>query len=121
MDYPDTAHLPRSLISAKIILMMKKTATISILLLIVLSSMAQAFTYTNPLPFKYEALGKTRRELRDPCIIREGDTYYLVFTVWPFANRQEKRLSLPNQGGSPGIKLYSSKDLTHGFCRLSFP
>jgi len=71
----------------------------------------QVFTYTNPLPFEYEALGKIRRELRDPCIVRQGDTYYLVFTVWPFSNREEHRLNLPNQGGSPGIKLYSSRDL----------
>ena len=35
------------------------------------------FTYTNPLPFEYEALGKIRRELRDPCIVRHDDTYYL--------------------------------------------
>lgn len=69
------------------------------------------YSYTNPLPFEYEALGQTHGELRDPCIIREGDTYYLVFTVWPFANREEDRLDLPHQGGSPGIKLYSSKDL----------
>ena len=52
-----------------------------------------------------------RCEVRDPCIIREGDTYYLVFTMYPFRNREEKRLSEPNQGGSPGIALYSSKDL----------
>ncbi|MBN2137970.1 MAG: family 43 glycosylhydrolase [Sedimentisphaerales bacterium] len=69
------------------------------------------FTYSNPLAFSYEALGAARRELRDPCIIRQADTYYLVFTVWPFSNRQANRLDRPNQGGSPGIKLYSSKDL----------
>ena len=71
----------------------------------------RTFTYQNPLPFEYEAMGGIRKELRDPCIIREGDTYYLVFTVWPFANREEDRLGMANQGGSPGIKLYSSKDL----------
>ena len=49
--------------------------------------------------------------MRHPCIVREGDTYYLVFTMYPFRNREEKRLGEPNQGGSPGIVLYSSKDM----------
>lgn len=67
----------------------------------------------NPIDFTYDQ-GQTvpRRELRDPAVIREGDTYYLVFTMWPFRNREEKHLAEPNQGGSPGIALYSSKDLT---------
>ena len=49
--------------------------------------------------------------MRDPCIIRDGDTYYVVFTMWPFANREERRMSLPNNGSSPGIALYASRDL----------
>ena len=66
----------------------------------------------NPLPFAYEE-GQTepRREVRDPCIIREGRKYYLTFTMWPFANREESRMDLPNNGSSPGIALYSSPDL----------
>jgi len=66
----------------------------------------------NPLPFSY-AEGQTapRREVRDPCIIRVADTYYLTFTMWTFRNREEKSLDEPNQGGSPGIALYASKDL----------
>lgn len=52
-----------------------------------------------------------RTELRDPCIIREGDTWYLVFTMWPFRNREEQHLQEPDQGGSPGIALYTSRDL----------
>ena len=99
--------------------MKKKTYAIIILLLFDMCSSAQMFTYTNPLPFQYEALGAIRREIRDPCIIREQDTYYLVFTVWPFANRQENRLHLPNQGGSLGIKLYSSKDLKNWIVKTS--
>lgn len=65
-----------------------------------------------PLPFEY-AEGQTapRREVRDPCMVREGDRYYLVFTMWPFRNREERFLNEPNQGGSPGIALYSSPDL----------
>ena len=65
----------------------------------------------NPLPFAYESVGAERTEVRDPCIVREGDTYYLVFTMWPFANREADRLNLPNQGGSPGIRVFTSKDM----------
>lgn len=72
---------------------------------------AKAFTYTNPLPFTYESMGEMRKELRDPAILREGDTYYLTFTMWPFAGWDETRMTLPNNGSSPGIALYSSKDL----------
>ena len=74
-------------------------------------SAAGAFRYDNPLNFSYEADGAARTEIRDPCVVREGDTYYLVFTMWPFRNREEGRLGLPNQGGSPGIRVFSSKDL----------
>ena len=80
----------------------------------VLAGAAQAaFSYSNPLGFGYvNSVGRAdEREVRDPCIIREGDTYYMVFTMWPFANREEKRLSLPDNGSSPGIQLYASKDL----------
>jgi beta-xylosidase len=71
-----------------------------------------AFSWSNPLPFQYtEGQTAPRAEVRDPCIIRDGDTYYLVFTMWPFRNREDKFLNEPNQGGSPGIALYSSKDL----------
>lgn len=69
-------------------------------------------SWSNPLPFEYvEGQTAPRREVRDPCIIREGGTYYLVFTMYPFSNREPRRLNLPNQGGSPGIALYSSADL----------
>ena len=65
-----------------------------------------------PLPFQYtEGQTAPRDEVRDPCIIRDGDRYYLTFTMWPFRNREESRLGEPDQGGSPGIALYASKDL----------
>lgn len=71
-----------------------------------------AFRYSNPLPFSYlSSVGKDEREVRDPCIIREGGTYYAVFTMWPFANREDGRMSLPDNGSSPGIQLFSSPDL----------
>jgi beta-xylosidase len=73
---------------------------------------ASDFAWSNPLPFAYtEGQTAPRSEVRDPCIVREGDTYYLVFTMYPFRNREEKFLNEPNQGGSPGIALYSSRDL----------
>ncbi len=78
------------------------------------ATIPKAFIWSNPLPFEY-AEGQTtpRREVRDPCILHEGDRYYFVFTMWPFANRDERRLALPNNGSSPGIALYSSPDLQH--------
>lgn len=72
----------------------------------------QVASYSNPLKFEYtEGQAAPRRELRDPCIVREGDTYYLTFTMYPFRNREERFLATPSQGGSPGIALYSSKNL----------
>ncbi len=73
---------------------------------------AGPFTLSNPLSFQYtEGQTAPRSEVRDPCITREDDTYFLVFTMWPFSNREESRLAQPNQGGAPGIALYSSRDL----------
>ncbi len=70
-----------------------------------------AFRYQNPLGFRYESQGRTETELRDPCIIREGDTYYVAFTMWPFRGRDAAHLADADNGSSPGIALYSSKDL----------
>ncbi|MCX5683889.1 MAG: family 43 glycosylhydrolase [Planctomycetota bacterium] len=71
-------------------------------------SVAATFTWQNPIYFQ----GNTGKdEVRDPCIIKEGDTWYLVFTVWPFRNREETHLADADQGSSPGIKLFASKDL----------
>jgi xylan 1,4-beta-xylosidase len=72
----------------------------------------EPFAWSNPLPFRYtESQAAPRTEVRDPCIIRDAGTYYLVFTMWPFANREEKRMGLPDSGSSPGIALYCSPDL----------
>lgn len=70
---------------------------LSLLLLPVLPGAAQqaashpnALAYANPLPFSYTtslpAPGSMHTELRDPCIIRDSDRYYLVFTMWPFTD-----------------------------------
>ncbi len=72
----------------------------------------ETFSYQNPLPFAYtEGQPRPTSEVRDPVIIREGDTYYLIFTMAPFANREDKRMNLPDNGSSPGIAIYSSPDL----------
>jgi len=74
------------------------------------------FTYSNPATnFSYtywngqEDVVKT--ELRDPAIIRVGDTYYLVFTHFTFAHHTSANPNRPDYNSSPGIRLYSSKDL----------
>jgi beta-xylosidase len=67
--------------------------------------------WSNPILFEGSGNGRGQNEVRDPCIVREGDSYYLVYTVWPFANREDKRMNLPDNGSSPGIKMFSSKDL----------
>ena len=72
---------------------------------------AKSVKVPNPLDLQYIGEGQLRREVRDPAIIREGDTYYLTFTTWPFRNREDKNMSLENNGSSPGIQLFSSKDL----------
>jgi hypothetical protein len=45
------------------------------------------FTYQNPLNFSYDYYDGTKQqsitELRDPAIIRDGDTFYIVFTRIP--------------------------------------
>lgn len=73
------------------------------------------FTYQNPLDFSYPyhdgAQERTIKELRDPAIIREGDTYYLTFTAFPFTHSDSRRADKPDHNSSPGIMLYSSADL----------
>jgi beta-xylosidase len=64
-----------------------------------------------PLPFRYESQGGFREEVRDPCIVQENGTYHMVFTMWPFANREEERLGLEDNGSSPGIRMFTSRDL----------
>ena len=75
-----------------------------------LPAAASSLTYTNPLPFSYVSQDKTETELRDPCIIRDGSTYYVVFTMWPFRPRDEAHLQEPDMGGSPGVRLYATQD-----------
>jgi beta-xylosidase len=73
------------------------------------------FTYQNPIDFSYPYFDgireRTITELRDPAIIREGDTYYLVFTHFPFTHHTSRDPNKVDYNSSPGIRLYSSKDL----------
>jgi len=73
------------------------------------------FTYQNPVSFSYPYFDGTKErtvaELRDPAIIREGDTYYLTFTVFPFTHSTSRDASKIDHNSPPGIMLYSSPDL----------
>ena len=57
------------------------------------------FEYSNPQRFTGIDNG---RMLRDPCIVKEGDTYYLTGTSWP---------NFENYGELPGTSIYASEDL----------
>lgn len=76
---------------------------------------AKTLTYQNPIDFSYPfdngTTVRTIKELRDPCIIREGDTYYLVYTHYPFTHHTSRDSTKIDYNSSPGIRLYSSKDL----------
>ena len=78
---------------------------------------AKASRPTNPLDFSYPYADGTQertiREVRDPAILREGDTYYLTFTHFPFTHHTSRDAGKPDNNSSPGIPLYSSQDLRH--------
>ncbi len=67
----------------------------------------------SPISFTYDAGGQPHDELRDPCIVKEGRTYYLIFTMWPFTNFTDQDLAKPDRNSSPGIRLFTSQDLKH--------
>lgn len=88
------------------------------LVLMLIGAVTQAsnpFTPHNPIDFSYPYNDGTRErtitELRDPAILREGGTYYLVFTHYPFTHHTSRDAAKPDFNSSPGIRLYSSKDL----------
>jgi xylan 1,4-beta-xylosidase len=74
-----------------------------------------SLTYQNPIDFSYPYFDgkaeRTIRELRDPAIIREGDLYYLTFTVFPFTHSDSRSATKIDCNSPPGIMLYSSADL----------
>jgi len=76
---------------------------------------AEPFVYENPIDFSYPYFNGekevSKTELRDPAIIRDGDTYYLVYTHFPFTHHTSRDSSKIDYNSSPGIRLYSSKDL----------
>jgi xylan 1,4-beta-xylosidase len=73
------------------------------------------FTWLNPIDFSYPCFDGSREkritELRDPAILREGDTYYLTFTSFPFTHSDSRKADKPDYNSPPGIMLYSSPDL----------
>ena len=72
-----------------------------------------AFSWSNPIRFEGPGPERGRNELRDPCIIREGGLYYLVYTVFPFTHHTSRDPAKPDFNSSPGIKLFSSPDLAN--------
>ena len=76
---------------------------------------AEVGVYQNPIDFSYPYQDGTRErqitELRDPAIIREGNLYYLTFTVFPFTHSDSRQADKPDFNSPPGIMLYSSPDL----------
>lgn len=79
------------------------------------ASRARPFEWQNPIDFAYPfhdgVKERVIRELRDPCIIRAGDVYYLVYTVYPFTHSDRRDADKIDRNSPPGIMLYSSKDL----------
>lgn len=71
----------------------------------------------NPVDFSYPYFDGEKEisisEVRDPAVIRVGDTWYLTFTHFPFTHSDSADASKPDDNSSPGIRLYSSKDLNH--------
>lgn len=102
---------------------MFKTSFVSLMLALSLAlgwagAKAQAqppLTIQNPSGFSYPYDDGTRErtitELRDPAIIREGETYYLVYTHFPFTHHTSRNPAKPDLNSSPGIRLYASRDL----------
>jgi xylan 1,4-beta-xylosidase len=67
------------------------------------------FEWQNPIHFDKAAGGYTDK-LRDPHIIRVNDTYYLTSTMTPCGGPGEYDPYKRNDGSSPGLRLYSTKD-----------
>lgn len=70
----------------------------------------EKFRWKNPVRFA-GAAGVYRDEVRDPCIIKEGSTYYLIHTMFPFTHSDSRDSTRPDYNSSPGIRLYQSADL----------
>ena len=68
-------------------------------------------SYANWIQLPKTAPDTGYEEVRDPAITRDGNTYYIVYTVYPFTDRSAADPSKPDDNSSPGIKLYKSTDL----------
>jgi xylan 1,4-beta-xylosidase len=67
------------------------------------------FEWQNPIHFD-EAAGIYGDRLRDPHIIRVGDSYYLTHTMTPCSGPEEYDPYKRREGSGPGVRLYSTKD-----------
>ncbi|MEI7422938.1 MAG: family 43 glycosylhydrolase [Prolixibacteraceae bacterium] len=67
------------------------------------------FEWQNPIHFD-AAAGIYGDRLRDPHIIRVGDTYYLTHSMTPVAGINYYDPYISHEGSSPGVRLYSTKD-----------
>jgi hypothetical protein len=67
------------------------------------------FEWQNPIHFD-QAAGPWGDRLRDPHILRVGDTYYLTASMTPVSGADHYDPYAPNGGSSPGVRLYSTKD-----------
>lgn len=88
---------------------------ISILILLCCLITAKVFSqrtirYQNPIRFS-TAAGHYKDEVRDPCIIKEGNKYYLIHTMFPFTHSDSRDSLKQDYNSSPGIRMYVSEDL----------
>jgi hypothetical protein len=67
------------------------------------------FEWQNPIHFN-EAAGIYGDRLRDPHLIRVGDSYYLTHTMTPCSGPEEYDPYKRREGSGPGVRLYSTKD-----------
>ena len=67
------------------------------------------FEWQNPIHFD-EAAGIYGDRLRDPHLIRVGDSYYLTHTMTPCSGPEEYDPYKRREGSGPGVRLYSTKD-----------
>ena len=89
---------------------------ITVFLLATVTCVAQSTERVqNPIDFSYPFLDGSQersiRELRDPAVVREGNTYYLIYTHYPFSHSTSLDATRPDYNSSPGIRMYSSQDL----------
>lgn len=69
----------------------------------------EGFEWQNPIHFD-QAAGIYGDRLRDPHIIRVGDSYYLTHTMTPCGGPEQYDPYKRRDGSGSGVRLYSTKD-----------